>query len=394
MTNIKAKLDVSMVKAQNRRLVFEEIANRAPTTRLAIAHNTRLSAGTVKTLIEELIEYGVVREAKTARSAVGRRPNQVEFVPEARKILCLDLATKNPSFALKDLSLKTEVSSGGLPSRSRLRTGESYEQYIRSFLEETRKALSPGDGRNLIGVGVSVPGPYRAEEDRVSCKLIPEIGGMRVGSLVSEYFPSFILIDHDVKLAASSEVRLIPDFERKTILYLYLDEGVGSAIAINGTIFGGAREFAGEIGQMTGGGETNLERQVSWNSFVGRLLGADAASGRGETEVDRELKEMYEGENKNIESELDSVTSAVALALANVIFVLNPHEIIVSGRYNLFGSGFVQSLEKKAGAYLLSEMREGLVFRMSRYLEKGSLLGAAGMIRDRWLTSSRFRGEV
>ena len=394
MTGMKTKLDVSMVKDQNRRLVFEEIANHAPTTRLAIARSTHLSVGTVKTIIEELMEYGVAREKKASRSAVGRKPHQVEFLPRAKKILCIDLATKNPACVLKDLSLCTEKTAAEWNMHECSQHGESYEQYLRRFFKEIKGSfLSPEDESALIGVGISVPGPYRADTDKVSCKLIPAINEVRIGSLVREYFGPAILIDHDVKLAASSEVRLIPDFDKKTIFYLYLDEGVGSAISINGSIFGGAREFAGEIGQMRIDGEGNLEEAVSWNSFLQRLSIANLSTeGQTEEAVDHLLSELYEHGDRRIDAELDFVTSTVAKALANVIVMMNPHEIIISGHYRIFGAGFIERIEKKTDAYLLDEMREGLVFRSSSYLEKGSLIGAAGMVRDRWLLGNHLKG--
>lgn len=388
---MKSRLDVTMVKAQNRRLVFDAVVASAPTTRAEIAQQTHLSAGTVATILDELVRAGVVREVKETRKsvgpAVGRRPHRVEFLPKAARILSVDLASVTPSYSVIDLALSTESSC-----HFTAEPDESYELLLRRLLEDVRRMLATTEGdrseqsRPIIGVGVSVPGPYRATDDRVFCKLIPELNAIALKVLFREYLTCPILIDHDVKLALSTEVKLIPHSEHKTILSLYLGEGVGSAISINGAVFGGAHEFAGEIGQMRIGDGDTFEDMVSWTSFLAKLgIPAALAKDTDDGKLNEQLLERYESGEQALVAQLNRVIRAVAVALANAICLLNPHAVIVSGRYALFGERFVADLQAATEARLIDDLKRDLVFLRSGYSGKAPLMGAASAVRASWL---------
>lgn len=388
---MKSRLDVTMVKAQNRRLIFDAVVASAPTTRAAIAEQTHLSAGTIATILDELARGGVIREVKEMRKAagpaVGRRPHRVEFLPKAARILSVDLASAAPSYSVIDLALSIESSR-----HFTAQPGESYELLLRRLLEDIRRLMGAteagrsGDSRPIIGVGVSVPGPYRAVDDRVFCKLIPELNAIGLKVLFRNYLTCPILIDHDVKLALSTEVRLIPDNEHKTILFLYLGEGVGGAISINGSVFGGAHEFAGEIGQMRVGNGETLENMVAWTSFLADLgIAADLAGDADEAPLNKELLERYESGEPALLSQLERTTRVVAEALANVICVLNPHAVIVSGRYALFGEPFVADLKAATEERLIDDLKRDLMFLRSGYSGRAPLMGAASAVRSFWL---------
>ena len=50
------RLSVSMVKNQSRKLIFKHILQKTPVTRADISIETGLSQGTVKTIVDEIIQ--------------------------------------------------------------------------------------------------------------------------------------------------------------------------------------------------------------------------------------------------------------------------------------------------------------------------------------------------
>lgn len=388
---MRSRIDVTMVKAHNRRLVFGDIVANAPTTRAQIAANTSLSAGTVATIVEELCRRGVTREVKEERkdgvAPVGRRPNRVEFLPKSRRIICIDLATRHPAYYVKDLDLQSE--------QLRLRAEEvaverEYDEILRSLFGDiaARVEASGGPGRPIIGVGVSVPGPYRLTEDRISCKLVPELNTIRLRSLLKEFFDYPIHIDHDVKLALGAEIQSIPYHEHKTILSVFLGEGVGSAISINGVVFGGAHEFAGEIGQMRVRDGGTLEGQVAWSSFLSELdLPAELLDASDE-ELLGHLSAQYQRNEPRLLSVLDKKIQTIAHAIANIICVLNPHAIVVSGYYSVFGERFMEDLQTATEALVIDDLKRDLQFIRSASKENDAIMGAASAVRELWLQNS------
>lgn len=396
---MKSRLDVMMVKAHNRRLVFADVVAEAPTTRSRIAANTRLSTGTVATILDELGRRGAVREVKESPRAdgpaVGRKPNRVEFVPKSKRIICVDLACQHPTCYAKDLSLSTE----SIHNRADGSGVSTYERRIRLLLEEIVERTTSSDdtdgdfARPIIGIGVSVPGPYRPAEDRVSCKLIPELNEIKLRALFHEYFPYPVLIDHDVKLALAAEVKAIPDHEHKTIISLFLGEGVGSAISVNGTVLGGAHEFAGEIGQMNVGEKGTLERQIAWSSFLSRAdIPREILSG-GDERLFEELKRRYDSGDPALNGLVHRTIETVARAIANIICILNPHAVIVSGHYTVFGDRFVEELQSATERYIIDEMKRDLVFLRSASRENPSMKGVGAAVREYWLDHDQKEGK-
>ena len=381
-----------MVKAHNRRLVFDDIVANAPTTRAQIAANTSLSAGTVATIVEELCRRGVAREVKEQRqdgaAPVGRRPNRVEFLPKSRRIICIDLATRHPAYYVKDLDLKSEQVRHRIEDGS---TDRPYEEMLHALFGDiaARVEESGGHGSPIIGVGVSVPGPYRLTEDRIFCKLVPELNSIRLRALLKEYFDYPIHIDHDVKLALGAEIRSIPYHEHKTILSVFLGEGVGSAISINGSVFGGAHEFAGEIGQMRVRDGGTLEDEVAWSSFLSALELPTGFFGASDDEILTYLSTQYEQNESHLLSVLERTTQTIAHAIANIICVLNPHAIVVSGHYSVFGDRFLHDLQAATEELVIDDLKRDLQFIRSTSKENDAIMGAASAVRELWLQNSK-----
>ena len=60
MTGREKRLNISMVKDQNRKLIFHRIVGSGSSTRGDIARATGLSQGTVKTIMDEFLEAGLI----------------------------------------------------------------------------------------------------------------------------------------------------------------------------------------------------------------------------------------------------------------------------------------------------------------------------------------------
>ena len=239
---MKPPMTINQVKVQNRKLVFREIAGGDKTVRLQIAHRTGLSAATVSAIIDEFLKKGIVREVKDSSSRIGRKPNILEFVPYSRRIVCIDLSTKNFRYEIKNLRFETEHAG-----TYRYLPAESYADNLRRFCDGIGEFLeSRAEGGELLGIGVSVPGPYHQQDDKVINKLIPEIGEVRLHALLSERFPYPICIDHDVKLACKAEIQHIQGSGAKVVFFFYIGEGVGGALAIGDDILEVRRNLPGK----------------------------------------------------------------------------------------------------------------------------------------------------
>jgi len=374
-------LNVNQVKIQNRKRVFKAILSHPSTTRLEISRRVKLSIATVSSIVEEFMNAGIILEEKDNSSTIGRKPKMLVFQPNALKMICVDLTSKQFSYAIKNMALISEKSG----SYSYM-TEKSYEQNLLQFCKQIQHVIETEyQGQCLIGIGISVPGPYHQQKDRVTNKLIPEIGDIHIHRFFSEQFSLPIQIDHDVKYAAKAEVQHIDHYESKSVFFLYLGEGVGGAISINDDIYGGAQAFAGEVGQTIVGGGRNLEQLVSWK----RLTGA-ARSRTAPAEPSPEwMLARWAEQDAWLLKEIDEVASHLSVAITNIVWLLNPHVIIIGGAYSIFGPLFIDKIKEKM-TDRFPELFDELQIVLSHYEENSAMVGAASVVREEWLDRISF----
>jgi len=378
---MQKRLNVSMVKAQNRKLVFNQIMTNKKNSRLNISKFTHLSIGTVSTIVDELIESGIIREVKDNTSTIGRKPKLIEILPSERMVICLDLATGNFSCTIKKLDLSTAHQISAVEKKNK-----SFGENLKLFLEDIKKHITEtGMIDNIIGIGISVPGPYLPEEDRVLCNMTAGEKDLRINEIVNGYFDLPVFIDHDVKLAALSEIHFIPGMEHLSIFYLFLDKGIGGALCINGEVYGGANDFAGEIGQMCIDGKATLEQVISIDTLFKNM-------GINTTEIDdmeqvEILKEKYDSKDPALLKEIKNTIKILSRTLSYMVCICNPDTVIIGGRYKFFGETFLERIKEELEEYLIPEHKKNLELRLSNYVEKSPLIGAAGMVIENWLNN-------
>lgn len=379
---LRPLVSVNQVKIQNRKRVFERIIAGEAVTRLEIAADTGLSPATVSSIVDEISKKGIIREMKDDKSTVGRKPSLLQFIPGARKVLSIDLCSKNFAYTIKDLGLATK-SAFWYEYKSHL----AYADNIAIFCKQIRDAIHEENITDeLIGVGVVVPGPYNQAEDRVVNKLIPELSGIQLHALLSEYLSPYpVIIDHDVKLAAKAEVDRVAEYKMKSVFFMYIGEGVGGAISIDGQIYGGADEFAGDVGQMMIDDEKNIEQLTSWTRFVHHL--ANGYGLQAHEVTTSFIAQKYQENDALLWNELRRVADVIGVAMTNIVWMYNPHLVIIGGPYTMFGSPFVEQITKPLRERLMPELFERLTLLLSGYEEKSSLVGAAGVVRENWIDS-------
>lgn len=386
MSHFQQPVSIHQIKIRNRKLVFKDMQAIGVTNRLEIAKRTHLSAATVSTIVEEFNKKNMIQESKDGKVAIGRKPSLLQFMPETKKTISIDLTSRNMSYAVKRLDLVTTESF-----MYKYNSNLSYGENLAALCNEIRDLLNRLElDSEVLGIGVSVPGPYHVSQDRVINKLIPEIGEVRLHHEFTKYLtPYTILIDHDVKLAATAEIQFIPKFEEKSVFFLYVGDGVGGALSIGEHIYSGAHGFAGEIGQMIIQDGTRLEQLLSWTTFVQRVsttLGLTEAEAEGAAdELEALVFSKSNEEDAAFLQELGRIAEWFSVAITNIAWLYNPNVVLIGGSYNRFGDKLLRMISEGLRHRLMPELFESLTLGYSHFQEKSSLVGAAIMTRDYWL---------
>jgi|GEM_PF-1483544 len=375
-----SRLNVSMVKDQSRKLIFQQILNQEKLTRNDLARNTNLSLGTVKSVYEEFVSEGIILEEKDTSRSVGRKPSFIKLLPDSKFVCVLSITKDHFHCHVLNLKLVTK-----LEYTFHYHKDDNFEESFHHFLKEVKEKISFVPGEGLLGFGISVPGPYFPDNDQVICDLIPQLNTIGLQSLMTQYFSEIpVMIGNDVRLAALAASKHITDLGSSPLFYVYIAEGVGGALIHDGNIFLGANSFAGEIGQIILEDGKLLEDCISWSSMLERLgLNPDD----DENLLKNDLLSKWNGSDNEFLSEVEEMVTRLAKVLSYIVCIINPKNIVIGGKYKFLGNRFLEQLKDKLFSILIEVHKSSLEISFSEENSRDPVIGSAMTVFDQWLES-------
>ncbi len=183
----------------------------------------------------------------------------------------------------------------------------------------------------------------------------------------------------------------------RVVMYVGLGRGIGGGLVADGKIYHGTTGMAGEIGHMlvkengpkcSCGGFGHLEAIASAQAIVRAMIGlsvehsqAEAAirritGGRAERiTVEQVFQLAAEGDSvaKHI---VEDVCSSLAVALVNIVHVINPGLIILGGQVAAAGDLLIEPLKMRMHALALPEAMQSLRIVRGVYGSEANIVGA------------------
>jgi glucokinase len=210
-----------------------------------------------------------------------------------------------------------------------------------------------------------------------------------------------VTVENDVRAAAWGEFRFGVHREVSSLLAVFVGTGVGSGAVIDGALWRGASNAAGELGHTqvvleglpcTCGARGCLEQYASGRGFQRRLRAAMAHG------VKTQLRELTEDDPESLDATLVAAAANsgdelarelwsdavrhLTLAIANTVTLLNPRVLILGG-------GLIESLPELfdgvAGGILKSttELARGaLAIERARLGDWAGVLGVAALAAE------------
>ncbi|OPA80796.1 sugar kinase [Paenibacillus selenitireducens] len=239
------KHDQDYIKRKNRDTVFHLIKNHAPVSRAQLARMTGMSPTTVSRIVAELDEQGYVLESESVTSGVGRKAAWLTL--NRAMVLTIGIELDKTRFRIGIMDLDGELVVLKEYERIPTETPEATVMHIQRTLDQLfdEEKIDPA---KVIGVGVGIPGIIDHRSGVVI--LSAQLGWHHVpaAALFHEHLGYETVIDNELKARALAEhVKGRAIHSRKTALIRF-GSGVGSALIIEGEIYRGENNSAGEIG--------------------------------------------------------------------------------------------------------------------------------------------------
>jgi len=295
---------------------------------------TDLSFASVSKLCASLAEKHLVLIEENVHSTGGRKAAMVSINPEYSYSLVLDLHhTKIIYVGL--VNLKNEVvDKTSFPLRE--------QDGLYDLLENIKTACQHLLAARKVDVYGVCAGISAVQNDGVVLQSnIPFLEGINLERCLREVFVGkLVVVENDANLAVLSQLMQF-DNTKKNLLFIFLSQGVGLGLVINGKLYKGTNGFAGELGhvKVTGVekrckcGETGCLRLVATLESIAEDLGEVSllhASIDAEPYA-RSLFERYMAKDKRVVNRINLCGMKLGEACADLYDILNPEEIIIGG---------------------------------------------------------------
>ena len=248
------------IKYESIKAIFTSIADAERISRAEISAKTDLSLVTVGKIADALLELGIVSQIKEVRPQAGRRAGLLS-VNQDKFAVILNITSYEFRCAILNLQLNL-IERYAFAYRSNC----TFQENLAAFLGEASQYVNRKyNMTECFGVGVAVPGPYRAEDDAVLSSRVPELCAIRLKESVRRYFKDVpLLIDSHINAAARSNITHVEDYARKNIVYWYVGSHYTCGVyLVNGSLILGKDGHACDFGSVTQLTDLTLEDKIS-----------------------------------------------------------------------------------------------------------------------------------
>ncbi len=341
------------MRSANRAAILQALIRSGPASASALAEDLGLSRPAVRRLVNELKAARWVRDANQPQSA-GRPAALVEINGVDHLSLGLDLGGTKFYGAITDLAgtfrFERTVSHHGS-------LGEAGYRLVVDMLAELLAAAQTYN-QPIMGISVGVPGVTRHQQGLVVATSNLEWYNFPLGQRLQDRFHLPVAVDNDVNLAALGEAWYGAGKACSNLIWINVGTGIGSGILIDGRLYRGAQEIAGEIGYLLPGREFlqadypgfgALELQAAGIGLARR--GAEAlrqaeATPQGEVTA-RTVTEAYRNGEAWAVPLIEEALDYLAIAIGAAASFLDPELVVLGGGVMQSLGAFVEPLARR-----------------------------------------------
>ncbi|MDX3451168.1 ROK family transcriptional regulator [Streptomyces sp. ME02-8801-2C] len=394
------------IRTANRYEVLRQIIAHSPTSRQELAAASGLSLATVATLVGELLELRMITEVGFEDSAGGRPRGLVAVNASGGALIGVDIAETYVHVELFDLALNVLARAD-----EDLRPGESLPEQVVSHVAAavgSVVAQAGIEGARVLGVGVSVPG--QVDRDTGISEYAPNWDWHDVPllDLLSEVIAYPLYLDNPLRAGAVAEMWFGAARGRGDVVVVNLGTGVGAGLALQGGLYRGVSNSAGEWGHTTlvlDGRLCRCGNHGCVEAYVGapgimlnlRELAPDSPLLHPEDQtatIDALARGVDAGDPVAVEV-VRETARYIGAGIANLVNVLNPEVVVLSSWVaRTLGEPLLREVREAVGRHALSRPFAATEIVLSPIPTDPACLGAATFALEGALSSVTQRSST
>jgi len=218
-------------------------------SRVEVARQIGLTRAAVTTIVKDLLDTGVIREAESIQIHSGRPPIVLEINPTLGYVIGIDFGATHLNLLLADLSARILQE---LEIEFNIQTGPDAgiaeaDRRVRELLDRAGLALE-----DILAIGMGVPGPIVSEAGMVLAPpIMPGWDRFPIRDTLEKLWGVPVSLNNDAELGALGEWAAGAGRGEANLAYIKVGTGIGAGLLLDGHIYRGVTGSAGEIGHLT-----------------------------------------------------------------------------------------------------------------------------------------------
>ena len=357
------------INEYNRSVLLDVIRRNGPISRAGVARKTNLSAPSITRIVKDLMAEGLVKEVGIGDSSGGRKPCLLEFNARAKYIVGVELGETYLVSVLADLEINC-LSRKKVAIKMTTEVDKVINLLVESVRERIKQSkVNKGD---ILGIGIGVPGTLDTQAGII--KFSPNFGwkDVPIAEIIEKELGIPTFIDNGVRAMTLCEKWFGAGQGTKNFACIIVGTGIGAGLIINGHLYRGFEEAAGEIGHTTVlpegpkckcGNRGCLETLAAGPSLVSRALNRvnehlnsslanTLNKNEGNITADMVIEAAKRGDSLACEI-VQETGHYLGIGVANLINIFAPEVVIIGGW-----------VAEQAGELLLEAVRETIKNRV------------------------------
>jgi len=377
----------SSLKEENTSVVLKLVRENPGISRADIVRITNLTPPTVSRLAAFLIGNNLIIERKSESNNVGRKPIGLYFNRDAFYIIGIDFSYLHIDGAVMNLSGKIiEEASVQLESIlfSKKDMGK-IKKIIYSFIKHFGKD-------KILGIGFSSPGMINHRKGTIiSIPNFPKIKNLPVKEILEKEFDLHTIVANDANAEAVGEKYFGYGRDISDFVLLHLGYGIGLGIILRDKLYTGNFGVSGEIGH------TSIDRRTGkqcdcgnkgcvelYAGLEGILSDVSKIYGKKVSTIGQ-IKKLVGNKDRKTIGVLREKAMLIGYVLVNVVNLLAPEKIVVSGPVASLDSAIIEPMRKVVEERSFYGVGRKIPIVHSKLKENNCLAGAMTMVLEKFL---------
>lgn len=255
----------------------------------------------------------------------------------------------------------------------------------------------------LLGVGMSMPGLIDIRQGQNLTYLYGGADGKSLKYAIAQRLGKPVHLTNDVKNAAIAELKFGYARDKKNVLVILMDWGIGLGIIMDGKVRNGTNGFSGEIGHIPFvedgdlcycGKKGCLETVASGIALARlakegiRLGQASLLTGLTETNVDNiEPKTVIHAANQGDQfaiNILSSIGEKLGKGIATLVQLFNPELVILAGKIAEAKQYITVPIQQAINTYCMTPIRNQAEIRVSKLAGDAGAMGVSNSFLEHY----------